>query len=63
MLGIGIGLLTEGLLGKKETRTAKAKKTTKRAARKATRTTTKQAAKLAATSKALGSKAREAVAN
>ncbi|MCW2510227.1 MAG: uncharacterized protein JWP68_3375 [Modestobacter sp.] len=62
MFGIGIGLLTEGLLGKKETRTAKAKKTTKRAARKATRTTAKQAGKLAATSKALGSKAREAVA-
>jgi hypothetical protein len=58
MLGIGIGLLTQSLLGN-EPRTAKAKKTTKRAARRAT----KQGATLAATGKALGSKAREAVAS
>jgi hypothetical protein len=61
MFGIGLGLLTEGLL-RTETRTEKGKKPTKRATRKATKKTTKQAATLAAASKALSSKAREAVA-
>jgi hypothetical protein len=57
MLGIGIGLMTQGLLDR-DRRTAKGKKTSKRASKKAT----KKAAKLGAASKVLSNKAREAVA-
>jgi hypothetical protein len=63
MLGIGIGLLTEGLRSRESRsakRTAKAKAT--KAGRKATKKAAKNAAKLTATTKALSSKAREAVA-
>ena len=70
MLGIGLGLLTQALFGRetRQSRTAKAKKSTKRATRKATKQGATQAAKLtaaskatsAATAKALG-KARESV--
>ena len=60
MLGIGIGLLTQGLLGR-EARVSTTRRPT-RASRKANKKAAKNAAKLTASTKALSARAREAVA-